>query len=142
MDRFRLAQDRTAWRKQVLEAFPLEQVDPHKEAELNAWEVGDPIPLWARPGPDDPLERVHEHSEDELGDRRRAEPGSYGREQRRRRDRREQRGQGTPTCPVCGETFNKFNQLTFRYEADHSICDNTIVTVQAFPCTLCKQTFR
>ena len=30
MDRFRLAQDRTAWRKQVLEAFPLEQVDPQR----------------------------------------------------------------------------------------------------------------
>ena len=67
LDWFRLAQDGALWRKKILQAFPAETIDSHKEREFNAWKVGDPIPAWARPTAMEHEERVYEHSEDEMG---------------------------------------------------------------------------
>ena len=99
-------------------------------------------------GGGDPVEQDFVNSEDELGERRRgghAEPAarSYGRRPRRlRQNRREARGVGVLTCPVCGETFAKTNQLAFHDEAEHSVCDPKIATVQSFRCESCFQVFR
>ena len=85
---FRLAQDRELWRKTVLTAFPLSQLIPtRKGSSTQAWQVGDPLPHWARPALNAPPEREYAHSEEELGDQTRGdalepEPGSYGRERR------------------------------------------------------------
>ena len=144
VDWFRLAQDRSQWRKLVLAAYPTETVQPHRERELDAWKLGDPIPAWAQAPPQE-QEREYANSDDELGERRRggdlnADPRTYGR--RPRQIRRRPRGGATPTCPVCGANFNKYNQLAFHYEAEHAVCSPDLTTVQSFSCTKCMQTFR
>ena len=148
MDWFRLAQNRSAWKRKVLEAFPPEVVKVERERVLDGWRIGDPIPDWALPGPQEQREEPHEDSDEELGEVRRgnnrdADPRPYGRRPRaRRQDRREDKGVGVPTCPVCALTFNKTNQLAFHYEAEHSICDPNITTVQSFRCPFCFHTYR
>ena len=71
MDWFRLAQDRSEWKKLVHKAFPVETVLRERERELDQWRLGDPIPAWARQREDDPVDQEFSNSEDELGERRR-----------------------------------------------------------------------
>jgi len=107
--------------------------------------TGLPIPAWAQPDLDQG-ERNYEDSDNELGERRRGgdirrvDPRQY--RQRPRQNRRRARDDGSLTCPVCNMVFTKYNQLAFHYEAEHSICDLKLSTVQSFCCTKCMQTFR
>ena len=49
MDWFRLAQDRSTWRKIVTKAFPVEKVNPEREGQLDSWRPGRPVPPFALP---------------------------------------------------------------------------------------------
>lgn len=48
IDWFRLAQNKSQWRTLVLTAFPVEQVAPSREQELDAWKLRDPLPEWGK----------------------------------------------------------------------------------------------
>ena len=111
---FSFCRDRDIWKKTVLTAFPPESVDPHKERDFNAWQVGDPLPHWARPALNDPPEREYAHSEEELGDQTRGdalEPSPCSkstsgacRPAATLDDRRQGRWELIP-CPVCRKDF-------------------------------------
>ena len=154
MDWFRLAQDRSTWRKIVTTAFPVEKVNPEREGQLDSWRPGRPVPPFALPqGRPERPDNEDEGSEADVAERVRGRARGQGqamygvggrraaaratRQQRAHRDE-----QGNWACPVCAETFNKANQVEFHYQEHHAVTDPRLVTTEVFTCQHCQATYR
>ncbi|CAJ1396225.1 unnamed protein product [Effrenium voratum] len=154
MDWFRLAQDRSTWRKIVTTAFPVEKVNPEREGQLDSWRPGRPVPPFALPqGRPERPDNEDEGSEADVAERVRGRARGQGqvmygvggrraaaratRQQRAHRDE-----QGNWACPVCAETFNKANQVEFHYQEHHAVTDPRLVTTEVFTCQHCQTTYR
>ena len=76
VDLFRLAQNKTTWKKRIYEAFPQEKINRDFEQALDQWRPGRPLPNF------DPTSHIMEDnqsadgSEQEVGEQRRCDPAA------------------------------------------------------------------